>query len=100
GRQRRHRVDRELHLLEVPVVLRFGREAEATVAERGDRDQRLDQDVLDLEPPELLYELAGQLLFALRHERAPGLPARRPLAWAPRRRAAQSAARPESPPAP
>ena len=51
------RVDREPRLLEVAIVLRLSVRPEAAVADRGDRDERLDEHVLDAELPQLLGEL-------------------------------------------
>src|SRR5215211_6866929 len=106
--ERAHRLDRQPRLLEVAVL-----GAEAAVAERRDGVERLHQEIRNLDPLQLLLELADQLLVAalglfLRQPAASvgpappsRAPARRRSPPSPRPpRGAPSAAPPRSPPAP
>src|SRR4051812_37339798 len=88
-----HRVDRELGLAEVAILPRVLGEPEAAIAERRDRYQGLNEDVLDAKSAKLLSELLRDLLLVFRHGLARALPGRRSPPCFPRPRASRSAAR-------
>src|SRR5207244_8402111 len=91
GEERLERLDRKPRLLEVAV--RF---TQAAVAERADRVERLDEEVAHLQLPQLVLEVAEQLLVAALSQRAAPAAPRRSARASRLRRRAGAGARPRS----